>query len=251
MERGDEGRVRRRGRRKPGWIGTILVALVISCLVVGAHTWVLASRGILRLQAHGAQKMPRLIGLPKDLATTMLQNDALRLVVKGEEAHDSIPRDAVLSQDPAAGKPVPSDGSVQVMLSAGPAQVMLPNLEGQPLDQALATVDDLKLARGPILGPTQGARIVKSTTPGPGTRLSRGDMVGFVVDLPTVTVPKLVGTNWTKAEPLLQAAGLKTGAVKEIYDSDYAGWVVLKQSLAPGSTAAPGTVVDIVVNERD
>lgn len=251
MDRGDEGRTRRRSRRGPGYIGIFLVALVTSCLVVGAHTWVLVSRGILRLDNASAQKVPRLVGLPKDLAATLAQNDGLRLVIKGEEAHDSIPRDAILSQEPAPGSARPADRSVGVMVSSGAAQVMLPNLEGQPFEQALATLDDLKLARGPILGPAQGERIVKSTTPGPGTRLSRGDMVGLVVDLPVVTVPKLVGTSWTKAEPLLQAAGLKTGTVKEIYDSDYSGWIVLKQSLAPGSTAAPGTVVDVVVNERD
>jgi serine/threonine-protein kinase len=251
MDRGDEGRTRRRSRRGPSWIGIFLVALVTSCVVVGAHTWVLVSRGILRLETARTQSVPSLLGMPKDAASTLAQHKALRLVIKGEEAHDTVPRGAIVSQEPSPGSSAPADASVRVMVSSGAAQLMLPNLEGQPVEQALATLEDLKLARGPILGPSQGDRIVKSTTPGPGTRLSRGDMVGFVVEVPAVTVPKLVGLSWTKAEPLLHAAGLKTGTVKEIYDSDYGGWIVLKQSLAPGATTAPGSAVDIVVNERD
>jgi beta-lactam-binding protein with PASTA domain len=62
-------------------------------------------------------------------------------------------------------------------------------------------------------------------------------------------VPKVVGLFVGKAKKLIEAAGLKVGAIHHGSNDDRDEGVVLKQAPAEGTPAAPGSAIDLVVNE--
>ena len=55
----------------------------------------------------------------------------------------SKPQGIIVSQSPAPGTPVPPGGTVNVSVSQGPPEVQIPNLQGQPFQQAQQTLENL------------------------------------------------------------------------------------------------------------
>ena len=55
----------------------------------------------------------------------------------------SKPQGIIVAQSPAAGTPVPPGGTVNVSVSQGPPEVQIPNLQGQPFQQAQQTLENL------------------------------------------------------------------------------------------------------------
>jgi serine/threonine-protein kinase len=66
---------------------------------------------------------------------------------------------------------------------------------------------------------------------------------------PAAAVPKVLGMRMTRARKTLEDAGFKVGRVRIGSNDDRMGGVVLRQDPPEGAAAAPGTPVDLVVNE--
>jgi len=62
-------------------------------------------------------------------------------------------------------------------------------------------------------------------------------------------VPKVLGLRVSKARKAIEEAGFKVGSTKYGSSNDYDEEVIIKQDPPESSPAAPGSAINLVVNE--
>jgi len=95
------------------------------------------------------------------------------LVAACSTAYNSAPAGSLVSQSPQGQ--APEGSTVTVVLSAGPPPVTVPSVIGEPLAQAITTLQNAGLAVGQVYGP--GGGTVFHTDPAPGQSVSAGTVV--------------------------------------------------------------------------
>jgi serine/threonine-protein kinase len=103
---------------------------------------------------------------------------ALGLVpVRVDDYSDDVQTGQVFATDPAAGTPVAVGGKVTVKVSKGTATVTVPDVRGQSVDQATATLQQAGLSVSGLYGPRGAKGRVVLTDPQAGTKVKRGSGV--------------------------------------------------------------------------
>jgi len=128
--------------------------------------------------------IPRVLGQPMDQARTALANAGFRSRVEGERPSPTTPRGAVLWQDPPPGMVLEPNAIVQLVQSAGPAPVTVPDVIGLALPYAekVVVAAGIRVGRVDTVrggGPEPG--VVIATRPSPGNGRPRGARVDLVV----------------------------------------------------------------------
>ena len=166
---------------------------------------------------------------------------------------DTVPAGDVISQNPAGGASVAPGTAVDLVVSAGPAPVLVPDVTGQ--DQASAEAD--LIAAGLAVGnvttassDTVPAGDVISQNPAGGASVAPGTAVDLVVSAgpAPVLVPDVTGQDQASAEADLIAAGLAVGNVTTASSDTVPAGDVISQNPAGGASVAPGTAIDLVVS---
>ena len=146
-------------------------------------------------------KMNRVIGLTTSLGPEMVSvpdvrrrslldarfmiEEARLTVGEVREAYDaSVPPGVVLSQDPAPGALLQRGTAVYLRVNRGPERVILPDLVGQPLDEARRMLNDLgvtlrQVTQVPRSGTPPGQ--VVEMAPRAGTQIRHGDAVTVMI----------------------------------------------------------------------
>lgn len=130
--------------------------------------------------------VPALLGMPQDDAARALERAGL--TVDGvEERPSALARGTVLDARPVPGAMVPVPSGVTLILSGGPAEVVVPDVLGQDLAAARAQLEQLGLAADsagaePLAGAAAGS--VVSQAPVAGARVPNGSKVRLVVAAP-------------------------------------------------------------------
>jgi serine/threonine-protein kinase len=131
--------------------------------------------------------IPRVLGQPIDQARAALANSGFRSRVDGERPNPSVPRGAIVWQDPPPDMVVPPNAMVQLVLSAGPAPVTVPDVVGLALPYAEKVVQaaGIRVGRVDTVRSAGGeAGVVIATRPGAGNGRPRGSAVDLVVSGP-------------------------------------------------------------------
>lgn len=151
----------------------------------------------------------------------------------------------VVAQDPAPGRSWPPGGAVSLSLAAGHL-VQVPDV----LDMALEAAREAVLGRGLVLGSTRTKvadgtpGTVLSQTPAQRTKVAGGSQVRLTL---RAGVPNVVGLSLTEATAAIESADLVMATARE-EEADGPAGVVIRQDPAPGSSAAPGSRVQVVVS---
>lgn len=154
--------------------------------IVGIVGFVVAALWLSPVPVAGADHaVPRLVGLGLDPARRELDRLGLRTRVAAAEEHPSVPAGAVARQDPPPGVVLGRGGTVELVPSAGRAELPVPDLTG--LDMALA--ERILVAAGFRVGTVDSVRdrlrepgIVIATRPAAGAGRSAGAPVDFIVN---------------------------------------------------------------------
>jgi eukaryotic-like serine/threonine-protein kinase len=126
-------------------------------------------------------EVPSLGDLALEDARAAVGDVDLSLEVASRTHHPDVPSGAVISQDPEPGATLTRGETVQVVVSEGPEPIEVPNLRGEPADEAIATLEglgfDVEVERrggfGAFLNPGQ----VFDQNPAPGATRRPGDTV--------------------------------------------------------------------------
>ncbi len=198
--------------------------------------------------------VPTVIGVDLDTANEALTARGLRAVVVDLAESAEVPEGLILSQVPAAGVEVRPGETIEVVLSSGANQVVIPNVRGQMAQDAsaLLTGDPYGFTVTPVEEPSEtvAAGAVIGTEPAIGNTVPRGESIVLVVSSGTdrIAMPSLVGADELDVDEILGDLGLFADItyVTVPFESPDAG-IVLSQSIAPTVLVDPGTVVRLRV----
>lgn len=224
------------------WVGVIVAVLL---LAVGAIA--LANTLFGGTEAEKVQ-VPRVVGQTLTEAENTLNAAGLRLGTETAETSDK-PEGTVLSQDPTAGEALEKGQGVDVTVSGGPGQTVVPNVVGMTSPENAAKqleLSKLKLGSVDSRDSDQPQGYVLSQSPDQGKNVDVGTSVNITVSNGLVTVPSVVGSSEAQARSALSNAGLDVSVIGQ-EDSSPVG-TVLAQSPTGGSQASRGDTVTITVS---
>ncbi len=169
-----------------------------------------------------------------------------------KETSSTVPAGKVIGTNPPAGTEKQLGSPVVVLVSSGPAPVKVPDVTGQSLSAAEATLTNANLKLGTVTKRTsssQAPETVLAQSPKTGASVKAESKVDLVVaQAPKETaVPDVVGESQTLALVALGQAGFKPKSTNQQTGEASQVGMVLRQTPAAGSQAPKGSVVTIVV----
>ena len=241
---------------------TVLVALVTSLLtsvLVFFALRELEHRGIIGgkatpAQGSGAVEVPSLIGLKPEQARELLRTRGLLLNIQSEREDAAYPAGTIMGQVPMPGSQAAAATAVHTIVAKAVPMVVVPNVAGLSVEDATRTLNSLGVKMAPSENvPSDAIAVgaVVGSRPAVGTQIpAKGAVVLQLSAGPSGSVvPKLIGQRLAKAKKAIEDAGFKVGKVSRTYDRNFGEEVVLKQTPLAEAKAAPGSVVDLVINE--
>lgn len=195
--------------------------------------------------------VPRVIDMGVTEAREKLDAAGLRFKLEDQETDPSVPRNAVIRQDPPPGVVVEPNTVVSLVLSDGPPDVPVPDLAQFPraLAERVIKAAGFQVGRVDTLPSASDRGLVVQTRPGPGVGRPAGTAIDLVVSSgkADVTVPSLVGLNLTEARTTLAELGLLIGSVSSRAVAGQPAGTVLEQRPSAGTRSGRGTRVDLIV----
>ncbi|HET9516463.1 MAG TPA: PASTA domain-containing protein, partial [Actinoplanes sp.] len=221
----------------------VLAAVAAMVLTLIGSTWWLTSGRY--------TETPQLVNLPRAQAEATAARGGFTLIFADPAYHETVPKDMVLTQDPAADAEIVKGGTITLVLSLGPERYPVPDVTGMELAAAKSEIGGarLKLKEGPgKYSDDVPEGFVIASNPKAGTSLKPGETVTVTVSKgrAPITVPNLDGKNINEARSILQGLGLTV--VEQYKDSDKPGDTVIGQSPAAGAGVEKDSEVKLDVS---
>ncbi|HWP35982.1 MAG TPA: PASTA domain-containing protein [Gemmatimonadales bacterium] len=201
-----------------------------------------------------SQRVPRVVGLTLDAAREALTQAQLKLEESERIRHATYAAGTVVWQDPPPDVLVPQGTSVALSVSTGPPRIPVPDVAGhnEPVARLVIEAAGLRVSDVDTAQTAAPKGVVVNTRPPAGTALATGRGVTLVVSAgaPTITVPDLTGLVLDEAQKVLQESGLALGTYFQRTASAARPGTVIEQRPAPGTLAAAGTAVHVVLARR-
>jgi eukaryotic-like serine/threonine-protein kinase len=226
-----------RGSRR--WWLWLLILLALAAIAFGLYT----------LLTPEQKTVPSVVGREAATASQILQNQGFEVQQNNIESDDT-PRGEVAGQNPRAGTLVDEGSTVTINVSAGPGQVSIPTVAGQPQAEAESALREagLDVTTEEVFSDAVDDGNVIDTTPAAGTLVERGTAVTLRVSkgAERVEVPDVGGETEDNARSAIEGAGLRVGKITEEESEEEPG-TVLSQSPAAGKRVAKNSAVDLTV----
>ncbi len=199
----------------------------------------------------GSAKMPAVEGLTTATAVSKLRAAGFKPATQ-EQPSAKFAQGRVISTDPSAGIVVLLGSPVTVLVSSGPAQVHVPDVTGQSLKAAEATLSTAGLTVGavtPQVSASQAPGTVLSQSPSAPATLPAGGKVNLVVAKApkALAIPHVEGKTEVAATNALERAGFTVTSVTEPTSEATQIGHVLKQNPPAGAHARKGATVTISI----
>ena len=194
--------------------------------------------------------VPRVAGLDVETATNRLESKNLVVGETTERTSADIPEGQVMATDPEEGTTVDEGTSVDLVVSAGPESVDIPNLTSYSFDEAKELLEGdrygLKVKRQNTDSEEPKGRVLNSNPP-PGTSVERGSTVTLIVSRGQIEMPNVVNQNVDSARQTLEDLGLKV-SVQDDPNGTAPDGTVTAQSREAGTMVSPGTTITLTVS---
>ena len=204
-------------------------------------------------------RVPDLAG--QDIVTVIetVSQQGLQLKVDRREPHPTLPRDAVISQTPAAGSSIKKGRQVHVVVSTGPSDTQTPKLVGEPYRKADIMIRQAGFVPGTLSRVSSGSverDTVIAQDPAAGSPFDKGGTISMLVSsgrkIKTFVMPALTGKRAEEAVRIIDRMGLQhRTSYKATGDKAAAATehTVIRQNPGAGSPVAADATVDIIVSE--
>ena len=200
--------------------------------------------------------VPSLTGKTMDQAKQELNGTGLGIRQAGTASSDTVEKGQIISQDPADGKTVEKNTTIEVIISSGAADgssentVDIPNVVGQSETDASAalTAKGFNVTKTTSYSSSVAEGYVISQTPNGDTQGKEGDTITLEISLGSekITVPD-VSTSYKSEEQAREMLSQFNVSTTTKYSDTDAG-IVIEQSLAAGTQADPGASITITVS---
>lgn len=161
------------------------------------------------------------------------------------------PKGVVFEQTPEPGTDLRRGETVSMTVSTGPPRETVPDVVGQPVDEAVEDLRAIGLGseRTEAFAEQEAGTVVKQDPEG-GAKLREGGVVQLTISKgpEPVSVPDVVGTTSSQATKTLRDAGFDVNLVP--VPSDEAPGTVVAQRPAAGAAAPKGTAVRLNVAQQ-
>ncbi len=229
-------------RRTSGWAIAGLTALAVLAVVA-------LVAGLIVSQQPTKKTVPNLANQTNEQAQVLLRNNGLKAEPKPVADLDCTPNE-VLSQNPTAGSRVDEGSTVRYDWCAGPGQVNVPFLVGQPQAQAEDQLKNLKLVpKSEPMDSEKPKGTVVETIPAAGQEVAQGSEVILKISSGNLKlVPGVANKGYTEneAKAILNSNGFSSDriqVVKASTNNQAQHGKVIFQDPAEGSLRNPTTVI--------
>jgi serine/threonine-protein kinase len=197
-------------------------------------------------------QVPDVANRPVAEATTVLQNRGLTVA-------DDMPREAsaevdegdVIRTEPGTGEEVEEGSEVTLVISSGPEQIPVPDLQGFSYGEARKDLEalGLKAEREFIDNSAPRGQVVNSD-PGAGQEVEVGTTVTLLVSKGQVNVPNVVGSTLEQALKQLVDAGFDRSNIQTQEDPNGTApdGQVTAQSISDGQQVSPDSQITLTVS---
>ena len=203
----------------------------------------------------GAQSVsvPDVVGEQLADAIESLRTAGLR--VEQRRTASAEPSGTVVRQEPRGGADATRDDTIVVVVSSGPAKLVVPRLVGMTAAAAKAKLRELGLRWTVREAPSsrEPAGAVLQQTPTTGAQVREGGSVELKVSTgaPLAEVPDVTGLGVDEARRMLSSAGFEVTVEDEPTSNPDEDATVLRQSPTAGASREKGSVVSIVVGRLE
>jgi beta-lactam-binding protein with PASTA domain len=245
----DQRQDRRRRSSRAAWITVFFVAVL---LVLAGGYVLLDNLSDDRAEPEvAAVVVPELVGMAEADATDAIV-DAGLIPSSDEQYNATVETGSVISSDPSAGASVPAESRVNITVSQGPANIVLPgSLAGLTESSARDQLEEFGLRGGTVTEETSAevaeGRVI-TTSPQAGQTVPVGSPVDLVLSNGKVVVPLLTDLTVQQAEALLADPAVQLPfTVREEENSVVAPGIVTEQSAEARSQVDQGTEIVLTV----
>ena len=192
--------------------------------------------------------VPQVAGVSAATAQADLRDAGLTPGTTKTVLDNHVAKGLVVTTIPSNGSRIARGGRVNLIVSAGPHMIKMPQVTGLKLTDAQAAIKHAGLVPGKVkmvTSPTIAAGIVISTSPNAGTSWPQPKPVTIVLSAGP-PLPNFVGQQKAVAEQWAAANGVKLN--EETSASDQPVDTVIKQSVPPGSAFTAGQVITVTIS---
>ena len=234
-------------------MNALLKAGVLVLLAGAAVVLAVLGFRLLNPSAGGALPVPDLVGL--DINAAQARASAFNVTATYQPS-ETVPEGTVISQSPEPGSRAAGGAAVNLVVSDGPEDLIMPDFTGMPVEDAKAliitmglTIDDSDISYEPSSDVSAG-RVI-SQMPEAGDAVSKSDSVTLVVAEDaaqnTAPLPDCSGKPLSDAVPLIFGSGFSNCFVYGEESKQKEGTVIF-QSPAAGEMAKLSDEIDLHIS---
>ncbi|MGA7157220.1 MAG: PASTA domain-containing protein, partial [Acidobacteriaceae bacterium] len=198
--------------RRVSRVAMLGLGMVVVMLVSAAIT--------LRIALHGHEvTIPDLAGMTVAEASQAALQTGVDLNIENKFYSTTVPAGRILSQAPAAGSTVRHGWQVRVTESLGPQQVTIPDVVGEPVQEASMNIRKTQLDLGTLahIGAPGDADMTLAQTPPPNAGVDQpvvNLLLSSAVNASTAFVmPSFVGMSYGTAARMAERLGLRVAVM--------------------------------------
>ena len=194
-------------------------------------------------------RVPNLVGKSIVEAHMTLKESGLTLELNGSRYSSIVPKDSIISQDPAPGRVVKSSRKIRVVLSRGTENIVVPDVTGRDVRYAAVTLSEAGFRVGTEVRVHYPARadIVVGQDPPADRPMPRDSEVALLVSrgAPRITyvMPYLVGMSLDEAADVLNKLNINIRAEYETAPKGVPEGVLFYQDPLPHTAVVEGDTV--------
>lgn len=239
-----------------GIVAAVIIAMFIMLFVGKAAGWFkFGGHGTSEEQNNGAIEMTvNVVGKNQQDAEKELADAAIPYEIE-KKNDDVIDADIVISQSYDKGDMIPADTKVKIIVSAGKAEVPVPNvvgLEVSKADETLKAKNFLVTHSYEYSEDVEKDHVIRQEPTG-DQNVAYGSTVTLVVsngpEMKEAEVPDLRNKTRQEAEAELKNHNLVLGNVTEEYSDTVEAGRVISQSTSVGTKVLEGSSVDITISK--
>ncbi len=198
-------------------------------------------------------EVPNVVELSQTQAELAIRDAGLDVGDIVSSYHSTVLYGHVFGQDPIAGETLPALSLVNLWVSLGIANVIVPDVVDQSQADAQSDMEGAGLVLGDVTeqnSDTVQAGNVISQDPAAETSVTPGTAVDLVVSLGPlqVTIPNVIDLTQSAAESAITGASLVVGSVTTVHSDTVSSGIVISQNPAEGASVDAGSSVDLVVS---